>query len=140
MKITIIGYGIQGEAQALNLRDSGHDVIIANRDDSYHKNASKDGFDVVSINQSISSSEIIFLLIPDAVQEEIIQAKDDSSLFDNAATSIFFSSSFLCPPFGKHTFNIPAVKPYSLHRGFNHSGIAFNLASRFFSSPARINA
>lgn len=73
MKITIIGYGIQGRAQALNLRDSGHDVIIANRDDSYHKNAIKDGFDVVSINQSISSSEIIFLLIPDAVQEEIIQ-------------------------------------------------------------------
>jgi hypothetical protein len=59
-----------------------------------------------------------------------------SSLFDNAATSRFFSSSFLCPPFGKHTFKIPAVKPYSLHRGFNHSGIASNLASRFFSAPA----
>ena len=35
MKITVVGYGIQGRAQALNLRDSGHDVIIANRQDHY---------------------------------------------------------------------------------------------------------
>jgi len=73
MRITVIGYGIQGRAQALNLRDSGHEVVIANRKDHYHENAVKDGFEVVSIEKSIIDSEIVFLLIPDAVQDQILQ-------------------------------------------------------------------
>ena len=68
MKITVIGYGIQGRAQALNLRDSGHEVTIANRKDDYHKAASKDGFDVIPIDNSVKNAEVIFLLIPDAAQ------------------------------------------------------------------------
>ena len=60
MKITVIGYGIQGRAQALNLRDSGHDVIIANRQDHYLTQAEKDGFKVMSIEESIRDSEVIF--------------------------------------------------------------------------------
>ena len=35
MKIAVVGFGIQGRAQALNLRDSGYDVVIANREDEY---------------------------------------------------------------------------------------------------------
>ena len=72
MKITVIGYGIQGRAQALNLRDSGHEVVIANRKDKYLNQAVEDGFDVISIEESIIDSEVIFLLIPDAVQNEIL--------------------------------------------------------------------
>ncbi|MCK4238090.1 MAG: NAD(P)-binding domain-containing protein, partial [Candidatus Lokiarchaeota archaeon] len=41
-KIAIIGYGNQGRAQALNLRDSGLDVIIGNKEDSYKEKAMKD--------------------------------------------------------------------------------------------------
>jgi ketol-acid reductoisomerase len=73
MKITVVGYGIQGRAQALNLRDSGHEVTIANRKDSYHETASSDGFNVIPIKDSIKDAEIIFLLIPDAVQDEILE-------------------------------------------------------------------
>ena len=36
-KIGVVGYGIQGRAQALNLRDSGCDVIVGNIDDNYNK-------------------------------------------------------------------------------------------------------
>ena len=70
MKITIVGYGIQGRAQALNLRDSGHEIIIANRKDSYHDQAIKDGFHVISIEESIKDSEVIFLLIPSKGRNE----------------------------------------------------------------------
>ena len=73
MRITVIGYGIQGRAQALNLRDSGHEVVIANRKDHYHENAINDGFEVVPIEKSITDSEIVFLLIPDAVQDQVLQ-------------------------------------------------------------------
>lgn len=84
MKITIVGYGIQGQAQALNLRDSGHEIIIANRKDSYHDQAIKDGFHVISIEESIKDSEVIFLLIPDAFQEEILQTIIFPNIQENA--------------------------------------------------------
>ncbi|MCK4281284.1 MAG: NAD(P)-binding domain-containing protein, partial [Candidatus Lokiarchaeota archaeon] len=44
--IAVIGYGNQGRAQALNMRDSGLKVIVGNRKDEYRKTAEKDGFEV----------------------------------------------------------------------------------------------
>ena len=63
--ISIIGYGNQGRAQALNLRDSGHNVIIGNIDDKYKNVALKDGFLVYQIKDAVKKSDIIFLLIPE---------------------------------------------------------------------------
>jgi len=48
-KIAIMGYGNQGRAQALNLRDSCQDVIIGNKEDSYKEKALKDGFKIFNI-------------------------------------------------------------------------------------------
>jgi ketol-acid reductoisomerase len=45
--IAVLGYGIQGRAQALNLRDSGVGVVVGNRDDAYREQASADGFEVL---------------------------------------------------------------------------------------------
>jgi len=45
-RIAVIGYGNQGRAQALNLRDSGLEVLIDNREDDYAGRARKDGFSV----------------------------------------------------------------------------------------------
>ena len=42
--VAVIGYGNQGQAQALNLRDSGVKVIVGNRDDEYRQQAIADGF------------------------------------------------------------------------------------------------
>lgn len=69
-QIGIIGYGIQGRAHALNLRDSGHNVSVYNINDNYKKDIKKDGFKITKINDLLASSEIIFFLIPDAVQEK----------------------------------------------------------------------
>lgn len=75
MKITVIGYGIQGRAQALNLRDSGNEVVIVNRDDSYLSSAIEDGFEVLPLKKGLQHSDVIFLLIPDAVQDEILESQ-----------------------------------------------------------------
>ena len=64
MNITVVGYGIQGRAQALNLRDSGHEIQISNQKDKYFENAIKDGFNVSTIEDTAFDSEIVFLLIP----------------------------------------------------------------------------
>lgn len=63
--IGIIGYGIQGRAQALNLRDSGLTVFVANRNDSYEHQAMEDGFSVYPLSEIAEKSDILMLLIPD---------------------------------------------------------------------------
>ena len=69
--VAIIGYGIQGRAQALNLRDSGLKVVIGNRADTYRDRAQADGFEVQEIPDAALRGDIILLLIPDEVQPTV---------------------------------------------------------------------
>jgi len=70
-KVGIIGYGIQGRAQALNMRDSGIEVLIGNRNDDYIHRAAKENFQVYPIEKLVSICDIIFFLIPDDAQKNI---------------------------------------------------------------------
>ena len=71
--VGVVGYGIQGRAQALNLRDSGINVLISNRDDSYRTNAIDDSFDVVSLDEVSNKSDVLMLLIPDSAHLAFIK-------------------------------------------------------------------
>jgi ketol-acid reductoisomerase len=73
-KIGVIGYGIQGRAQALNLRDSGLDVRVGNRDDEYKAIAGKDGFDVQKPRELAQWADVILFLIPDDAQAEVFDS------------------------------------------------------------------
>lgn len=53
-RLAVIGYGIQGRAQALNLRDSGLNVRVGNRDDTYAAQARQDGFEVLDIGAAVA--------------------------------------------------------------------------------------
>jgi len=70
-RIAIIGYGIQGQAQALNLRDAGCDIVIGNVKDEYYKRAVEEEFRVVPINKAAEEASIIIVLIPDQAQEDV---------------------------------------------------------------------
>jgi ketol-acid reductoisomerase len=70
-RVAVIGYGIQGRAQALNLRDSGVEVIVGNRSDSYSQNAIDDGFEPVSIEEAVKSASTTMLLIPDQAHKKV---------------------------------------------------------------------
>lgn len=66
--IGIIGYGNQGRAQALNIRDSGiSDILIGTARDETFTRAQKDGFRVDDIPAVAVESDILFLLIPDEI-------------------------------------------------------------------------
>jgi ketol-acid reductoisomerase len=67
----IIGYGNQGRAQALNLRDSGVSIVIGALPDESASEAERDGFDVVSIEEACRKADILALLIPDEVQTRV---------------------------------------------------------------------
>jgi len=69
--ITTIGYGSQGHAQALNLRDSGLNVIVGNQEDRFAAEARADGFDVMPIVQAVKRADVILFLIPDEVQAAV---------------------------------------------------------------------
>ena len=71
--ICVLGFGIQGKAQAMNLRDSGHNIVIGNINDKYARDAKKCGFKVLSISKAVKYSKIIFVLLPDGIQNDIIK-------------------------------------------------------------------
>ena len=68
----VIGYGNQGRAQALNLRDSGLKVIVGNREDDYAVRAREDGFSLLSIEQATAKADIMMMLIPDEIRSCIM--------------------------------------------------------------------
>jgi len=72
-KIAVLGYGSQGRAQALNLRDSGYNVVIGNIDDEFAEKARNEGFQVSNFNEAIVDTDIIFLLLPDQVHKKVYE-------------------------------------------------------------------
>ena len=71
--VSIIGYGSQGRAQALNLRDSGVDLIIGNREDDFAAAVRDDGFEVFSIADAAARARIVLLLVPDEIQAQLVR-------------------------------------------------------------------
>ncbi len=69
----IIGYGNQGRAQALNLRDSGLQVIVGGIRDESTRQAEADGFAVLTVAEAAQRAEILALLIPDEVQRQVYE-------------------------------------------------------------------
>ncbi len=72
-RIGIIGYGNQGRAQALNIRDSGWGPMIGNREDEYKSRAIQDGFAVRPIREVADAADVVLVLIPDEVQPEVYE-------------------------------------------------------------------
>lgn len=71
--IGVIGYGNQGRAQALNLRDSGLNVVVGNIEDYARDIAVSDGFVVKDIDEASKEADIIMILIPDEVAPEVFE-------------------------------------------------------------------
>ncbi|HUS78526.1 MAG TPA: ketol-acid reductoisomerase [Patescibacteria group bacterium] len=70
-----MGYGNQGRAQALNMRDSGIRVIVGNIEDASFEMAQKDGFEVLPISEAAERGTIIFILLPDEVQPQVYESE-----------------------------------------------------------------
>ena len=71
-KVAIIGYGSQGHAHALNLRDSGVDVRVGLKDGSPSRaKAEAEGLRVVSVAEAVQEATVIMILAPDHVQRHI---------------------------------------------------------------------
>ena len=71
-KVAIIGYGSQGHAHALNLRDSGVDVVVGLRPTSKSVDFAKEqGLEVKSVAEASAEADVIMILAPDQYQRTI---------------------------------------------------------------------
>jgi ketol-acid reductoisomerase len=102
-RIAVLGYGNQGRAQALNLRDSGLDIVVGNRQDEYQKRARGDGFAVLDIPLAAKQAQVLFLLIPDE-EMPVVFEKSVRPHLRPGATVVFASGyavafGLLTPPY-----------------------------------------
>ena len=90
-KIAIIGYGSQGHAHALNLKDSGvNEVCIALREDSKSKKKAENaGFKVMNVAEASKWADIMMMVTPDELQADIYKNDIESNLKEGG--SLFFA-------------------------------------------------
>ena len=91
-KIVILGYGSQGRAHALNLKDSGFKVVVGlRRNGASWDKAISDGLDVNEPNDAVKDASIVMFLTPDMTQENIYKNIEQSIEKDAA---IVFAHGF----------------------------------------------
>ena len=91
-RVAVLGYGSQGRAHALNLKDSGIDVVVGlRRDGKSWKRAQADGLKVLEPAEAARGAAITVFLTPDLVQGELYR-QVEASLEKNAA--ILFAHGF----------------------------------------------
>ncbi|HXX72864.1 MAG TPA: NAD(P)-binding domain-containing protein, partial [Candidatus Acidoferrales bacterium] len=92
-KIGVIGYGSQGRAQALNLRDSGGEVFVGLRKDGKSwRTAEDDGFQPLTIRDATVKAEILLFLIPDQQQPAVYASEIASNM--RAGKTLSFSHGY----------------------------------------------
>lgn len=86
--IAVIGYGIQGDAQANNMKDSGLNVIIGLKEGGNSwKKAESDGHKVMSVAEACKTADIIHILIPDMIQAQVYKDEISPNLSEGKALS-----------------------------------------------------
>jgi ketol-acid reductoisomerase len=74
--VAVIGYGSQGHAHALSLKDSGVDVVVGLRDDSSSvQKAQSDGLRVLPVADAASEGDVVMILLPDEKQADVWEAE-----------------------------------------------------------------
>src|SRR3954471_6929888 len=104
-KVAVLGYGSQGHAHALNLKDSGIDVRVGLRDGSSSKaKAEAAGLPVTTVAKAAAEADLIMILLPDTEQKKVYEADIEPNLSDGDA--LFFAHGFnirfgrITPPAG----------------------------------------
>jgi ketol-acid reductoisomerase len=126
-KIAVIGYGIQGRAQALNLRDSGLNVVVSEIEaTANYEQAKKDGFNPVSADEAAGTCEIIQILTQDHVQKKVYTDSIKKNLKKGKA--LVFSHGFnirfkqIKPPKKVDVFMVAPKGPGALVRRMYEEG------------------
>ncbi len=125
--VAVIGYGSQGHAQALNLRDSGVNVIVAEAPGSGNwKKAAEAGFRVMTAAEAAAQADVVQILIPDDKQPAVFRT--DIAPHLKPGNAIAFSHGFnihygqIVPPPDVDVFMVAPKSPGHLLRRMYEQG------------------
>jgi len=119
-KIAVIGYGSQGHAHSLNLRESGFDVVIGLRPGKSQEKAEEDGFTVLNVADAVSQSDVVMILLPDESQAAVYKDSIEPNLKEGDA--LVFAHGFnvhygqVVPPANVDVFLVAPKGPGHLVR------------------------
>ncbi|KDR96044.1 ketol-acid reductoisomerase [Peptoclostridium litorale DSM 5388] len=92
-KVAVIGYGSQGHAHALNLKESGADVVIGlHKGSKSAEKARQDGFEVYEVAEAAKMANVVMLLIPDEKQRQVYEESIKDNL--NEGDALAFAHGF----------------------------------------------
>jgi ketol-acid reductoisomerase len=83
-KVAVIGYGSQGHAHSLNMKESGVDVIIGLRQGKSWDKAVEDGFEVYSVAEATAKADVVMILLPDEQQARVYKEEIAPNLSNQA--------------------------------------------------------
>ncbi|MFH1594339.1 MAG: ketol-acid reductoisomerase [Candidatus Omnitrophota bacterium] len=139
--VAIIGYGIQGRGQALNLRDSGIKVIVSELEGTQnYRNAVKDKFKPVSADIAAKSADIIQILTQDHVQAKVYKSMIEPNL--KTGKALVFSHGFnihfkqIVPPKYIDVFMIAPKGPGALVRQQYEEGKGVPCLVAIYQNPS----
>ena len=84
-KVAIIGYGSQGHAHALNLKESGVDVVVGLRPGKSWDQAVEDGHEVLTVKEAAEAADVIMILLPDEHQPTTYKEQIEPALKEGNA-------------------------------------------------------
>ncbi|WP_284143280.1 ketol-acid reductoisomerase [Metabacillus flavus] len=91
-KIAVIGYGSQGHAHALNLKESGLDVVVGVRKGGSFEKAKQDGHQVYTVKEAAEAADVIMVLLPDEQQAKVYEHEIKDAL--EPGKSLVFAHGF----------------------------------------------
>ena len=119
--VAILGYGSQGHAHALNLKDSGVDVVVGLREGSPSAaKAEEAGLKVLTTAEAVQAADVVMVLLPDTEQKKVYQADIEPNL--QPGNSLAFAHGFnihfdqIQPPEGVGVWMIAPKGPGHLVR------------------------
>ena len=107
-KIAIIGYGSQGHAHALNLRDSGLEVVVGLYEGSRSwAKAEGEGLQVATVDDASAQSQVIMILVPDQTQRAVFEASIKPHM--SAGKTLMFRRERAFRPWSLSSRTLPAM-------------------------------
>lgn len=126
--VAVIGYGSQGHAHALNLKDSGVNVVVGLQKSSARWNkVADDGLEPLEVNEAVERADVIMILAPDEVQGTLYHEKIKPAL--KAGKALAFAHGFnihfgqIEPPADVDVFMVAPKGPGHLVRRMYRSGV-----------------
>lgn len=125
--VAVIGYGSQGHAHALNLRDSGVQVVVGLQRGSKRWNkVTEDGLQVMEADQATQAADLIMILVPDELQAALYREKIQPNM--KAGKTLAFAHGFnihfgqIDPPADVDVFMVAPKSPGHLLRRMYKTG------------------